>query len=362
MTTNVTGCELATHNWVPSEAIHYIDHTVNGKSIRAIARDKNCHPSTILRQVRRYESRRDDPLVDAALRSLSEPNSRMNKDKWMTQAINEIAPNTMMDTLTQTRIDREALQVLRRLCESGAVLAVARDMETAVIVREDGNGGSVRTAVVEREIAQAIALKEWVICDTPEARIARYYITNAGKEALRRLTAEEENRALGLRNDGRGKRDEEAAWDLRQDLGGGSRYLIVESPLIGLARRKDKDGTPFLSRDQVDVGERLRQDFELAQITIEDPTEWQTALNEATDDMPKAAKDARKRFAAAMEDLGPGLNDVAIRCCCILDGLEATEKNMGWSSRSCKIVLRIALTRLIRHYEETTGQFGPMIG
>ncbi|MEO1641497.1 MAG: DUF6456 domain-containing protein, partial [Pseudomonadota bacterium] len=43
-------------------------------------------------------------------------------------------------------------------------------------------------------------------------------------------------------------------------------------------------------------------------------------------------------------------------------GLEQTEKLMGWSARSGKIVLRIALQRLKRHYAETQGQFGPMIG
>ena len=35
---------------------------------------------------------------------------------------------------------------------------------------------------------------------------------------------------------------------------------------------------------------------------------------------------------------------------------------MGWSARSGKIALRIALQRLKRHYAETQGRFGPMIG
>jgi hypothetical protein len=66
--------------------------------------------------------------------------------------------------------------------------------------------------------------------------------------------------------------------------------------------------------------------------------------------------------AAALRDLGPGLGDTALRVCCYLEGLEATEKRMGWSARSGKIVLRIALQRLARHYEETYGPGGGLIG
>ena len=59
------------------------------------------------------------------------------------------------------------------------------------------------------------------------------------------------------------------------------------------------------------------------------------------------------RARSALADLGPGLGDVALRCCCRLEGLEAVEQTMGWSARSGKIVLRIALQRLARHYEDT---------
>ena len=67
---------------------------------------------------------------------------------------------------------------------------------------------------------------------------------------------------------------------------------------------------------------------------------------------------ARARVAAALRDLGPGLGDVLLRCCCLLEGLENAEKQLGWSARSGKIVLRIALQRLKRYYQlfESSGQ------
>lgn len=64
---------------------------------------------------------------------------------------------------------------------------------------------------------------------------------------------------------------------------------------------------------------------------------------------------------AALSDLGPGLGDVALRCCCFLEGLEQAEKRLGWSARSGKIVLRIALQRLKRHYDEL-GEGAALIG
>ena len=51
-----------------------------------------------------------------------------------------------------------------------------------------------------------------------------------------------------------------------------------------------------------------------------------------------------------MEALGPGLSDVVFRVCCFLEGLETAEKRLGWSARSGKVVLKIALERLALHY------------
>jgi DNA-binding MarR family transcriptional regulator len=358
--------------WVPDAARNYLVHTETGLSIRALARASDCHPSTVLRQVRRFEGRRDDPLIDAALRTLSAHVSardilKQRNTKTMNMACLKSDVH-QAHGLTQGRIDQEAKRILRRLCEQGAVLAVAREMETAVVVRVTPEGDQVRTAVVEREIAQAMALKDWITCPDPEGRIARYFVTNLGRSALRRLTAEDENRASGFVERSVDP-DGDAGWDIAAIEGDArplQRYYANESPLIGLSRRKDRDGKPFLARDLVAVGERLREDFEMVEVGMGGLQSWDEVMSgtaqQTPDDAPKEAVAALDRIRAALAELGPGLGDVVLRCCCLLEGLEQTEKKMGWSARSGKIVLRIALQRLKRHYAETQGRFGPMIG
>ena len=57
-------------NWVPTDVQNYLLHTETGLAIRYLARQKGCHASTVMRQIRRLEHLRDDPLVDDALRKL----------------------------------------------------------------------------------------------------------------------------------------------------------------------------------------------------------------------------------------------------------------------------------------------------
>ena len=86
-------------------------------------------------------------------------------------------------TLTQAMIDQEAKRLLRRPCEPGAVMAVARDIETAVIVRETPQGEQLRTAVVDREIAPAMALKDGSQCPEPGGRRGGYFVANPGRSS-----------------------------------------------------------------------------------------------------------------------------------------------------------------------------------
>ncbi|MFV2033899.1 MAG: DUF6456 domain-containing protein [Halocynthiibacter sp.] len=361
--------------WVPEAAQRYLLHTETGLSIRAVARGAGCHASTVLRQVRRFENRRDDPLVDEALRNLGRDHfqnseSTQNKEmSSMTAAVRQNRPTPM-----DAKIDREARRILRRLSETGAVLAVARELDKAVVVRDLPGGKSTRTAVVDREIAQAMALKDWIVC-TNSGKIAQYEITSAGRAALKRLLSSADRAQPGFHDAQAVFGDQHRVWGhkrISDEVSGKSRqirYNLAESPLSGLARRKDKSGSPFLTDELVGAGERLREDFELAQMGPRVAQNWEKFLtagdrgNFGSDSgVAGGPTEARERVSAALRDLGPGLGDVVLRCCCYLEGMETAEKRMGWSARSGKIVLRIALQRLRRHYEETHGRFGPMIG
>ncbi len=372
--------------WLPDNLRLYLRHVEEGQSIRALARERGCHASTILRKVRAYENRRDDPLVDEALTRLGALHLRLAGADRPQDCLPPITPQegtrpmsaplrhaatAIADTAT---VEREARRILRRLCESGAILVVAPEMEKAAVLK-----GSVRTAVLDRAVAQAFAVKDWIAPKTA-GRVSTYEITAAGRAALKRLLAEDRpGRGEGV-PDGFAEAqtpfgDQHRVWGERSVMEPGARgprrmrFNLAESPLDLLARRREKDGQPFLAPDLVAAGERLREDFELAQMGPRVAQNWDRFLTAGADRGGFAAggpetgsSKARDRVAAALRDLGPGLGDMVLRCCCFLEGLETAEKRMGWSARSGKIVLRIALQRLKRHYDETCGGRAPLIG
>ena len=177
--------------WLPDVAVTYLAHTSAGLPIRALARARGCHASTVLRQIRRVEAWRDDPLVDEALERIA----RLHAAELTSTAVCKelpLMPNTAANPIDRSdpRIEREARRILRRLCEKGAFLAVAPQMEKAVVLREVVPGRQNRIAVVDRDVAHAFALQEWIACERA-GKIACYTITAVGRAALKRLLTEE---------------------------------------------------------------------------------------------------------------------------------------------------------------------------
>lgn len=371
----------ATHlpEWLPDRVRLYIDHTEAGQSLRALARQCGLNASTVLRQVRHYETRRDDPLMDGALEALcrpltQDPDPIGQKDPSdMSAPIRDFAlpPQGAAPILPdEMQLLHEGRRLLRRLAEPGAVLAFAPEMDKAVILREFPDGRSTRTAVLDRAVAQAFSLKDWISCKKA-GRISTYEITAAGRAALKRMIGEAAPE--GLAEAATPFAGQHRIWGTRAVVDDeGPRRLrvnIAESPVAVLGRRRDKDGKPFLEAELVDAAERLREDFELAQMGPRVTQNWERFLTGADrggfrgdSGLAEGPGRARDRVAAALRDLGPGLGDVALRVCCFLEGIEAAERRMGWAARSGKIVLRIALMRLRRHYDDSYGRSGPMIG
>ena len=110
-------CEpRALPNWVPEAAQRYLQHTKQGLSIRAVARNAGCHASTILRQIRRFENRRDDPLVDEALSNLGRQHfpTIVNPDKKDSPEMSAPIRHANLKTDDAT-LNREGRRILRRL-------------------------------------------------------------------------------------------------------------------------------------------------------------------------------------------------------------------------------------------------------
>lgn len=341
----------------------YLRHVEGGETIRSLAREAGCHASTILRRIRRFEARRDDPLVDRAVeRVAAGPEGRPM-----------VAPG-------RTGM-RQIVRILRRLAEPGAQLVVAEGMDKAIVIRDD-----IRTAILDRELAEHMAIRAWVQLQG-QGRVNRYVLSAEGREVLRAIVSARRGTALPTGEDfvlatpvrpateaDSSHADQHRQWEEREitDPEDGrrrrTRINIADSPLLVLARRRGSDGLPFLSSEQVAAGERLREDFELAQMGPRVTQNWDRFLTAGADVSRQSvgysggSEGARNRVAAALRELGPGLGDMCLRVCCFLEGIEMTERRLGWSARSGKIVLRLALMRLERHYRETYGPGAPLIG
>ena len=125
---------------------------------------------------------------------------------------------------------------------------------------------------------------------------------------------------------------------------------LVESPLGWLFSRG------MLSRRQFEAGERLRADWERAQIEPSVTMKWDALPNSATRgalaarDPTTAQVAAKRRFEAAVDAIGPGLSDIAWRVICAGEGMRDSERALGWSARAGRLVLGLALDRLGAFY------------
>lgn len=129
----------------------------------------------------------------------------------------------------------------------------------------------------------------------------------------------------------------------------------AESPLTWLRSRRGPSGEPLLSDTQYLAGERLRADFERAMLMRRVTVNWDTAGTgsrggNAAADLSDGAIAARQRYHRALDAVGPELSGILSRICCMAEGLEQAERELGLPQRSGKAVLGLALNALARHY------------
>jgi hypothetical protein len=125
----------------------------------------------------------------------------------------------------------------------------------------------------------------------------------------------------------------------------------AESPLGWLFARG------HLTQKQFDAGERLRADWERAQLSPRVTMAWDAAPvargrggSAVGPDLGAAQIDAKRRFHAAVASAGPGLADILWRVVCAGDGMREAESALGWPARAGKLVLTFALDRVADFY------------
>ena len=138
----------------------------------------------------------------------------------------------------------------------------------------------------------------------------------------------------------------------RSGLAAGKRRTVTvnmaESPLTWLHARGHLDERQF------DAGERLRADYERAQLSPSVTMRWDPVRVDGGggDGLTPSERQlaAKARFDGAMAEAGSGLKDVLWRVACACEGLPEAEKGLGWPARSGKLVLKLALDRVADFY------------
>lgn len=253
--------------------------------------------------------------------------------------------------ISDKEIERMALQQFKRLADPGACLQLlsthlSKNKGWGVFVARNGYGKPV--AHLSCEIVDGFAARDWIVCEGS----SRAILSAAGRSWYKRKTAT---------GDPYGAQHQERVTVRVDDAADATVRATVnqkESPLSWLRSRRDAQGKALLSDEQFKAGERLRRDFELAQLQPHITASWDHGVSPKRRsqgaakavDISETALAAKQRFHRAIDAVGPELASVLIEVCCFLSGVAGAEQTLGWPKRSGKVVLLIALNALARHY------------
>lgn len=139
-------------------------------------------------------------------------------------------------------------------------------------------------------------------------------------------------------------------------LPGGITVNLEESPLMRLARPEKAGAAPFLSAAQVEAGEIVRRLVERAALGPKMTMSYDAARRAGGEgrglagELSDMAVDARQALREIHDVLPRDCASAIVDICGFLKGLQLVETERGWPRRSAKLVLRIGLDQLARHY------------
>lgn len=253
------------------------------------------------------------------------------------------------------RHDEMAMRVLGRLTRHDSQLIRKATGRFSVVQPREGT--PPHEGAVDAQLASALIGRGLVVA----AEDGSWRISAAGRAAVRRRLANQ--------SDGYAEQHQDRGRIMLDDPAIGRRRVTVnqdESPLAWLRRRKDADGRPMIDASEFAAGERLRADYERAKLMPRVTANWMAAVagkrrsgENGVADLTESALGARRRVEAALKSLEPEMANLAIDFCCFLKGLEQIERERQWPTRSAKVVLRLTLAALARHYGLSGRARGP---
>lgn len=244
---------------------------------------------------------------------------------------------------------KESARLLQYLCPAGTVkITSLRQNENTTLLLNSEKGGRFLTTPYILDVLHKAALIRL------EDDVCR--ISPTGKKHL--------ERALNQNNlnDPGGFGAQHRKLQRRKEKVRGTEQVVIvnanESPLSRLMSMKTKTGKPWLEPEAFSAAERFRTDFTKGQFLQRVTASWDpTARCHSSSgsaggmtDMNDSALDARSRVERALDLVGPELAGVLTDVCCFLKGLQAVERERNWPPRSAKLMLRVALELLARHY------------
>jgi hypothetical protein len=222
--------------------------------------------------------------------------------------------------------------------------AAERLLASLVSVKQDGRSACADNESVEELIRTDLAVRG------PDGMMA---ITEVGKAHLARRALARQGSTI---DPFIGQHLELAQAEIETAEGrSGVTLDASESPLAWLARRKGRDGEPLVGAIQFQAGERLRADFTRAHLMPRVTSNWTSSMARSrrgahSMNLADAVIAARQRVHRALDSIGPEFSGLLVDVCCFLKRLEDCERERHWPQRSGKVVLRLGLDRLARHY------------